>query len=73
MFGRFNSNESREDFCQRGRGRLLHTEGPKTGKVPEPTEGESGARSLKAEGITYHMTFSFLSDRNPLWTPSNLI
>ena len=46
---------------------------PKTGKVPEPTEGESGARSLKAESITCHMTFSFLSDRNLLWIHSNLI
>ena len=70
---RFDLNESSEGLCWRGRGRSLHTEGPKTGKVPEPAVGESGARNLKAKTITCHMTFSFLSNRSPLWTHSNLI
>ena len=30
-------NESREGFCQRGRGRSFHVEGPKTEKAQEPT------------------------------------
>jgi len=33
---RFDLNESREGFCQTGRGRSLHVEGPKTEKAWEP-------------------------------------
>ena len=35
---RFDLNVSTEGFCQRGRGRSLHVEGPKTEKAWEPTE-----------------------------------
>ena len=34
---RLDLNESREGFCQRGRGRSFHVEWPKTEKVQEPT------------------------------------
>ena len=40
---RFDLNKSMEIFCQRGRGRSLHIEGPKTEKAREPTV-ESGMR-----------------------------
>ena len=30
-------NESREGFCQKGRGRSFHVDGPKTEKAQEPT------------------------------------
>ena len=34
---RLHFNESREDFCRRGRGRSFHVDGPKTEKAREPT------------------------------------
>ena len=34
---RLNLNESRENFCRRGRGRSFHVDGPKTEKAQEPT------------------------------------
>ena len=34
---RLDLNESREGFCQRGRGRSFHADGLKTEKVGEPT------------------------------------
>ena len=34
---RLDLNESREGFCQRGRGRLFHVDGPKTENAQEPT------------------------------------
>ena len=34
---RLDSNESREGFCWRERGRSFHVDGPKTEKVREPT------------------------------------
>ena len=33
---RLDLNESREVFCQRGRGRSFHVDGPKTEKAREP-------------------------------------
>ena len=57
---RLDLNESREGFCQRGRGSSFHIDAPKTEKVQEPTEnrkgpgtnsGESGMRNLEAETI----------------------
>ena len=47
QFSEKNLNESREGFCQRGRGRSFHIDGPKTEKAREPTV-ESGARNLVA-------------------------
>ena len=38
-------NESREGFCQRGRGRSFHVDGPKTEKAKEPT-AESLVRGI---------------------------
>ena len=43
-------NESREGFCQRGRGRSLYVDGPKTKKVQGP-KVESGVRKLDVESI----------------------
>ena len=34
---RLQLSESREGFCQRGRGRSFHVDGPKTEKAREPT------------------------------------
>ena len=34
---RLHLNESRDGFCQRGRGRSFHVDGPKTEKAREPT------------------------------------
>ena len=34
---RLQFSESREGFCQRGRGRSFHADGPKTEKAREPT------------------------------------
>ena len=34
---RLHLNESREGFCQRGRGRSFHVDGPKMEKAREPT------------------------------------
>ena len=34
---RLHLTESREGFCQRGRGRSFHADGPKTEKAREPT------------------------------------
>ena len=47
---RFDLNESREGFCQRGRGRSLYVDRPKTKKVQEPTV-ESGMKKLDVESI----------------------
>ena len=54
-FGKANSfrldfNESREGFCQRGRGRSLYVDRPKTKKVQGPTV-ESGMKKLDVESI----------------------
>jgi len=35
----FDLKESREGFCQRGKGRSFHVKGPKTEKAQEPTVG----------------------------------
>ena len=49
---RLNLNESRKAFCQRGRRRSFHVDGPKTQKAREPTmDIESGAKNLEAESI----------------------
>ena len=37
FFFRLDLNESKEGFCQRGRGRSFHVDGPKTEKVQKPT------------------------------------
>ena len=42
---RLHLHESREGFCQRGRGRSFHVDGPKTEKAREPTV-ESLARGI---------------------------
>ena len=42
---RLDLNESREGFCQRGRGRSFHVDGPSTEKAQEPT-AESLARGI---------------------------
>ena len=45
-------NDSREGFCQRGRGRSFHVDGPKTEeekKKAGTNSAESGARNLEAE------------------------
>ena len=42
---RLDLNESREGFCQRGRGRSFHVDGPKTEKAKEPT-AESLVRGI---------------------------
>ena len=34
---RLDLNESRQNFCRRGRGRSFHVDGPKTEKAREPT------------------------------------
>ena len=48
----FDFKESREDFCQRGRGRSFYAEGPKTEKAREPTvDSTYGTRNLEAESI----------------------
>ena len=44
---RLDLKESREVFCQRGRRRSFHVDGPKTEKVREPTV----ERNLEAESI----------------------
>ena len=45
-------NESREGFCRRSTGRLLHVDGPKTAKARAPTvESLVRLNSLEAEGM----------------------
>ena len=52
---RLNLNESREAFCQRGRRRSFHVDGPKTQKAREPTMDIESAKTdlnrLEAESI----------------------
>ena len=44
------AGESREDFCQRGRGRAFHVEGPgKKGKGTKANGGKSDTRKLEAD------------------------
>ena len=62
---RFDLNESREGFCQRGRGRSFYVDAPKTEKVQEPTE-ESGARNLEAESIRSRAESIYISDINTI-------
>ena len=47
---RFDLKESREGFCQRGRGRSFHVEGLKTEKMKEPTV-ESLVRGIWRLGV----------------------
>ena len=46
----FDLKESREGFCQRGKGRSIHVKGPKTEKAQEPTvQGTWSLRVSEAE------------------------
>ena len=48
---RLDFNESREGFCQKGRGRSFHVDGLKTEKAWGTNSGESGVKNLEAESI----------------------
>ena len=45
-------NESRDGFCQRGRGRSFHVDGPKTVKAREPTVESLVRGMLEAESMS---------------------
>ena len=48
---RLDFSESREGFCQKGRGRSFHVDGLKTEKAWGTNSGESGVKNLEAESI----------------------
>ena len=50
---RLHFKESRKGFCQRGRGRSFHVDGPNNRKGAGTNSGESGARNLEAETSEY--------------------
>ena len=53
LFFRLDLNESKEGFCQRGKGRSFHVlcRWTKNRKGTETNSGESGARNPEAESI----------------------